>query len=117
MVWATGKVAGGSVENRTPTMKSLEHVPRLPREVQNVAGFLIIFAASIVGYSGLGGWTVPAAAICLLTLTYFQRQRLLARAYGLGATDVAERAWFSSLLNAVCVAAAAYVFGVVLRLI
>lgn len=98
-------------------MEPLDRVPRLPPEVQNVAGFFVILAASIAGYSGLGAWSIALAALGLLTLSYFERQRLIGRTYELGATALAERAWIGSLVNAVCATGAAYAFGVFLGLI
>ena len=84
---------------------------------QHMVAFIIIFGASLAGYAGTGPWIVAIATLGLLALSYAERQGFLRRAAEVGVTAMAEGSLRGSLFNAVCATGAAYIFGVLLRLV
>ena len=79
--------------------------------------YLAIFAVSLCGYAALPVWVVAAATVALASLTYAEHYRLYRRGSELGLFSLIDATLLRSLFNALCACAAAYGFGVVVRLV
>lgn len=77
--------------------------------------FLAIFGASLAGYAGLPPWTVAAAAIALLSVSYAEHRGVFERGRSAGLSDLLDAAMLRSLLDAVIASAVAYGFGLLMR--
>ncbi|MGD9785658.1 MAG: hypothetical protein AB7E80_05390 [Hyphomicrobiaceae bacterium] len=74
-------------------------------------GFLTIFAATLAGYTGVGSWSIAAAAIGLTSMSYARHQRLYERGQELGLSNVVESTLLRSCANALAASCAGYGFG------
>ncbi len=79
--------------------------------------YLTIFSASLCGYALMPAWTIAAATLALTSLSYEEHYRLYRRAGELGLFRQIDATLLSSLFTALCGTAAAYGFGLVVRLI
>jgi len=82
-----------------------------------VLGYLTIFVTSLCGYTGMPIWTVGAATVALVSLSISARFELYKRGAELGLFRQVDATLVGSLFNSLCGAGAAYVVGVVVRLI
>jgi hypothetical protein len=82
-----------------------------------VLSYLTIFAASLCGYASIGIWSVGAATVALASLSYTEHYGLYRRGAELGLFRQIDATLLSSLFTALCGTAAAYGFGVVVRLV
>ena len=79
--------------------------------------YMTIFAASLCGYASIGVWSIGAATIALASISYAEHCRLYRRGAELGLFRQIDETLLSSLFTALCGTAAAYGFGVIVRLV
>jgi hypothetical protein len=79
--------------------------------------YLTILASSLCGYTGMPIWTVVAATVALASLTMSEHYGLYRRGSELGLFRYVDETFLRSALNGLCAAGAAYICGVVVRLI
>ena len=77
--------------------------------------YLIIFSASLCGYTSMPAWTIGAASVALASCSYAEHHRLYRRGAELGLSRQLDATLLGSVFNALCGASAAYVGGVIIR--
>jgi hypothetical protein len=80
-------------------------------------GFVVVLAAALSGFGGVGLWAVAACAIALASLSYAEHYQLYRRGQELGLTEILRSTTLRSFGNALVAAGGAYAGGLLLRLI
>jgi hypothetical protein len=80
-------------------------------------GYLAILGASLAGYAGVGAWIIAVAAIALAALSRAEHGVTYERGRELSLHGVIDSAIVRSLFNGTVASAAAYGFGLVMRII
>jgi hypothetical protein len=80
-------------------------------------GFVVVLAAALSGFGGVGIWAVAACAIALASLSYAEHYQLYRRGQELGFTEILRSTTLRSFGNALVAAGGAYAGGILLRLI
>lgn len=79
--------------------------------------FVVILAAALSGFGGVGVWAAAACAIALASLSYAEHYSLYRRGQELGLTEALRSTVLRSFLNALIASGGAYAGGVLLRLL
>jgi hypothetical protein len=79
--------------------------------------FVVILAAALSGFGGVGIWAAAACAIALASLSYAEHYQLYRRGQELGLADSLRSTVLRSFINALVASGGAYLGGVLLRML
>jgi len=84
---------------------------------RGMIAYMVIFAAGMSGYSGLGLWTIAASAVALASVSQAEYAELYRRGRELGLTETIQSTMIASFANALMAATASYALGWLMCLI